>query len=210
MFQPLPGARKVPLGRVLGRREGRRKSRTWIRTIHGSWLQDDHHWRRVSTLINKHFLFNLYSLHPQRAKYPWVGCLEENEDTRTPHANSLFMAADSTMITIGGGYVAWGVLVLCCRSTSHYSLKCATFFFACTDRFNGFLGWECYLASSYNFCAANVPRHLSTATSCDVAVHRAAWPGIFSRGLFNISEVSIMGKVARFIDVSRDILCPSE
>lgn len=52
------------------------------------------------------------SLHPARAKYPWVGCLQEDEkdDSRTPHANSLFMAADNTMITIGGGYVAWGYL----------------------------------------------------------------------------------------------------
>ncbi|XP_063891302.1 GTPase-activating protein skywalker isoform X5 [Helicoverpa armigera] len=48
----------------------------------------------------------LFSLHPLRAKYPWVGCLEEKVEgptERTPHANSLFMAADNTMITIGGG-----------------------------------------------------------------------------------------------------------
>uniref|UniRef100_A0A2A4K858 TLDc domain-containing protein n=1 Tax=Heliothis virescens TaxID=7102 RepID=A0A2A4K858_HELVI len=48
----------------------------------------------------------LFSLHPLRAKYPWVGCLEdkvEGPTERTPHANSLFMAADNTMITIGGG-----------------------------------------------------------------------------------------------------------
>ncbi|CAH0700853.1 unnamed protein product [Spodoptera exigua] len=52
----------------------------------------------------------LFSLHPLRAKYPWVGCLEDNvegpsdqKEARTPHANSLFMAADNTMITIGGG-----------------------------------------------------------------------------------------------------------
>ncbi|KAL4721710.1 hypothetical protein ACJJTC_003783 [Scirpophaga incertulas] len=43
-------------------------------------------------------------LHPQRAKYPWVGCLQDDQgDSKTPHANSLFMAADSTMITVGGG-----------------------------------------------------------------------------------------------------------
>ncbi|KAG6459195.1 hypothetical protein O3G_MSEX011254 [Manduca sexta] len=51
----------------------------------------------------------LFSLHPLRAKYPWVGCLEDGKegegDVKTPHANSLFMAADNTMITIGGGYV---------------------------------------------------------------------------------------------------------
>nr|XP_026488787.1 TBC1 domain family member 24 isoform X3 [Vanessa tameamea] len=49
----------------------------------------------------------LFSLHPARAKYPWVGCAKndskEEGDTRTAHANSLFMAADNTMITIGGG-----------------------------------------------------------------------------------------------------------
>lgn len=49
------------------------------------------------------------------AKYPWVGSILENEqpkeklaegeEPRTPHAKSLFMAADNTMITIGGGYV---------------------------------------------------------------------------------------------------------
>ncbi|XP_052757934.1 GTPase-activating protein skywalker isoform X2 [Galleria mellonella] len=47
----------------------------------------------------------LFSLHPVPAKYPWVGCLEDDADgdSKTPHANSLFMAADNTMITIGGG-----------------------------------------------------------------------------------------------------------
>ncbi|XP_041973230.1 GTPase-activating protein skywalker isoform X5 [Aricia agestis] len=39
------------------------------------------------------------SLHPLRAKYPWVGCARDD----ATHANSLFMAADNTMITIGGG-----------------------------------------------------------------------------------------------------------
>ncbi|KAG6461774.1 hypothetical protein O3G_MSEX012852 [Manduca sexta] len=55
------------------------------------------------------YLAYSYSLHPLRAKYPWVGCLEDGKegegDVKTPHANSLFMAADNTMITIGGGYV---------------------------------------------------------------------------------------------------------
>ncbi|XP_068620862.1 GTPase-activating protein skywalker isoform X5 [Battus philenor] len=48
----------------------------------------------------------LFSLHPVRAKYPWVGCLQDSEgdcEPKTAHANSLFMAADNTMITIGGG-----------------------------------------------------------------------------------------------------------
>lgn len=50
----------------------------------------------------------LFSLHPVRAKYPWVGCQEDSKDegdVKTSHANSLFMAADNTMITVGGGYV---------------------------------------------------------------------------------------------------------
>lgn len=29
---------------------------------------------------------------------------EKKVDERTPHAKNLFMAADSTMITVGGGY----------------------------------------------------------------------------------------------------------
>ncbi|CAH0726297.1 unnamed protein product, partial [Brenthis ino] len=49
----------------------------------------------------------IFSLHPVRAKYPWVGCAQEDSkdegDVKTSHANSLFMAADNTMITVGGG-----------------------------------------------------------------------------------------------------------
>ncbi|XP_064292233.1 GTPase-activating protein skywalker isoform X5 [Plodia interpunctella] len=46
----------------------------------------------------------LFSLHPSRAKYPWVGTLADDAgDSGTTHARSLFMAADNTMITIGGG-----------------------------------------------------------------------------------------------------------
>ncbi|XP_047507331.1 GTPase-activating protein skywalker isoform X2 [Pieris napi] len=47
----------------------------------------------------------LFSLHPVRAKYPWVGCAADNKDgdSKTTHASSLFMAADNSMITIGGG-----------------------------------------------------------------------------------------------------------
>lgn len=34
-----------------------------------------------------------------------LGDVEERKvDERTPHAKNLFMAADSTMITVGGGY----------------------------------------------------------------------------------------------------------
>ncbi|KAI5736109.1 hypothetical protein M8J76_000092 [Diaphorina citri] len=42
----------------------------------------------------------LFSLYPERAKYPWVGVEQE---TQVSHANELFMAADQKMITIGGG-----------------------------------------------------------------------------------------------------------
>uniref|UniRef100_A0A1L8DVY7 Putative rab-gtpase activating protein n=2 Tax=Nyssomyia neivai TaxID=330878 RepID=A0A1L8DVY7_9DIPT len=42
----------------------------------------------------------LFSLYPERAKYPWVGI---EGDTKHGHASELFMAADSKMITIGGG-----------------------------------------------------------------------------------------------------------
>ncbi|XP_028160868.1 GTPase-activating protein skywalker isoform X2 [Ostrinia furnacalis] len=48
----------------------------------------------------------LFSLYPERAKYPWVGVAapdSKGEDTRLSHGSELFMAADSKMITIGGG-----------------------------------------------------------------------------------------------------------
>lgn len=41
----------------------------------------------------------LFSLYPERAKYPWVGIDGDNID----HSAELFMAADAKMITIGGG-----------------------------------------------------------------------------------------------------------
>uniref|UniRef100_A0A1B6EBY2 TLDc domain-containing protein n=2 Tax=Clastoptera arizonana TaxID=38151 RepID=A0A1B6EBY2_9HEMI len=41
----------------------------------------------------------LFSLYPERAKYPWVGM----EGDSVTHSSELFMAADSKMITIGGG-----------------------------------------------------------------------------------------------------------
>lgn len=41
----------------------------------------------------------LFSLFPERSKYPWVGMENDN----FCHSNELFMAADSKMITIGGG-----------------------------------------------------------------------------------------------------------
>ncbi|KAL1512576.1 hypothetical protein ABEB36_002148 [Hypothenemus hampei] len=42
----------------------------------------------------------LFSLYPERAKYPWVGV---DGDRNVSHGAELFMAADSKMITIGGG-----------------------------------------------------------------------------------------------------------
>ncbi|XP_044752747.1 GTPase-activating protein skywalker isoform X6 [Coccinella septempunctata] len=41
----------------------------------------------------------LFSLYPERAKYPWVGI----DADRVEHGAELFMAADTKMITIGGG-----------------------------------------------------------------------------------------------------------
>ncbi|KAJ2944511.1 hypothetical protein O0L34_g3856 [Tuta absoluta] len=85
---------------------------------------------KMITIGGGYVLSSHYSLHPVRAKYPWVGTVEEEkqknklkaevegvevhteqekidvaEGTGATHAKSLFMAADSTMITIGGGYV---------------------------------------------------------------------------------------------------------
>lgn len=47
----------------------------------------------------------LFSLYPERAKYPWVGCTTgaDGKEERVAHGSELFMAADSKMITIGGG-----------------------------------------------------------------------------------------------------------
>ncbi|KAJ8726097.1 hypothetical protein PYW07_000795 [Mythimna separata] len=48
----------------------------------------------------------LFSLYPERAKYPWVGCTSGADgkgEERVAHGSELFMAADSKMITIGGG-----------------------------------------------------------------------------------------------------------
>ncbi|CAB3231462.1 unnamed protein product [Arctia plantaginis] len=48
----------------------------------------------------------LFSLYPERAKYPWVGVTSGNDgkgEERVAHGSELFMAADSKMITIGGG-----------------------------------------------------------------------------------------------------------
>lgn len=45
----------------------------------------------------------LFSLYPERAKYSWVGMDGESVN----HSAELFMAADSTMVTIGGGYAIY-------------------------------------------------------------------------------------------------------
>lgn len=42
----------------------------------------------------------LFSLYPERAKYPWVGV---DGERNLSHGAELFMAADTKMITIGGG-----------------------------------------------------------------------------------------------------------
>lgn len=42
----------------------------------------------------------LFSLYPERAKYPWVGI---DSDKNVDHSAELFMAADNKMLTIGGG-----------------------------------------------------------------------------------------------------------
>ncbi|CAH1131123.1 unnamed protein product [Ceutorhynchus assimilis] len=42
----------------------------------------------------------LFSLYPERAKYPWIGV---DGERNVSHGAELFMAADSKMITIGGG-----------------------------------------------------------------------------------------------------------
>lgn len=55
------------------------------------------------------------SLYPERAKYPWVGCAalaDGKGDERVAHGSELFMAADSKMITIGGGLVTFRRLQL--------------------------------------------------------------------------------------------------
>ncbi|XP_053693370.1 GTPase-activating protein skywalker isoform X2 [Sabethes cyaneus] len=60
-------------------------------------LKDDRGQRQAYFGTGETFLFSLY---PERAKYPWVGI---EGDKRLGHGSELFMAADSKMITIGGG-----------------------------------------------------------------------------------------------------------
>ncbi|XP_008210525.1 GTPase-activating protein skywalker isoform X1 [Nasonia vitripennis] len=63
-------------------------------------LKDDKGQRQAYFGTGETFLFSLY---PERAKYPWVGMDSSHNDSRVHHSAELFMAADSKMITIGGG-----------------------------------------------------------------------------------------------------------
>ncbi|XP_017784438.1 PREDICTED: TBC1 domain family member 24 isoform X1 [Nicrophorus vespilloides] len=60
-------------------------------------MKDDRGNRQAYFGTGETFLFSLY---PDRAKYPWVGI---EGDKNLGHGSELFMAADSRMITIGGG-----------------------------------------------------------------------------------------------------------
>ncbi|GLG92250.1 GTPase-activating protein skywalker [Gryllus bimaculatus] len=63
-------------------------------------IKDDRGNRQAYFGTGETFLFSLY---PERAKYPWVGIDCVSGDPSIHHSAELFMAADSTMITIGGG-----------------------------------------------------------------------------------------------------------
>lgn len=61
-------------------------------------LKDDRGQRQTYFGTGETFLFSLY---PERAKYPWIGI--DNNNQNVGHSSELFMAADAKMITIGGG-----------------------------------------------------------------------------------------------------------
>lgn len=63
-------------------------------------MKDDKGQRQAYFGTGETFLFSLY---PERAKYPWVGMDSSHNDSRVHHSAELFMAADAKMITIGGG-----------------------------------------------------------------------------------------------------------
>lgn len=63
-------------------------------------MKDDKGHRQAYFGTGETFLFSLY---PERAKYQWIGI--DGNDKGIGHGSELFMAADSKMITIGGGYV---------------------------------------------------------------------------------------------------------
>lgn len=60
-------------------------------------MKDDRGHRQAYFGTGETFLFSLF---PERTKYPWVGIYG---DKNLGHGCELFMAADSKMITIGGG-----------------------------------------------------------------------------------------------------------
>ncbi|KAL5280881.1 TBC1D24 family protein [Megaselia abdita] len=61
-------------------------------------MKDDKGQRQAYFGTGETFLFSLY---PERAKYQWIGI--DGNDKGIGHGSELFMAADSKMITIGGG-----------------------------------------------------------------------------------------------------------
>ncbi|KAK0160102.1 hypothetical protein PV328_007543 [Microctonus aethiopoides] len=62
-------------------------------------LKDDKGQRQAYFGTGETFLFSLY---PERAKYPWIG-MDSHNEAKVHHSAELFMAADAKMITIGGG-----------------------------------------------------------------------------------------------------------
>lgn len=65
-------------------------------------VKDDRGNRQAYFGTGETFLFSLY---PERAKYPWVGMEQSPGEKQLDHSAELFLAADHKMITIGGGYV---------------------------------------------------------------------------------------------------------
>lgn len=63
-------------------------------------MKDDKGNRQAYFGTGETFLFSLY---PERAKYPWVGTQQMAGDGMLEHSAELFMAADAKMLTIGGG-----------------------------------------------------------------------------------------------------------
>lgn len=77
-------------------------------------LKDDNGHRQAYFGTGETFLFSLY---PERAKYPWVGI---DGDKGLGHGSELFMAADASMITIGGGYIF--TYLFCCQFSENFCL----------------------------------------------------------------------------------------
>ncbi|XP_026293246.1 GTPase-activating protein skywalker isoform X1 [Frankliniella occidentalis] len=63
-------------------------------------VKDDRGNRQAYFGTGETFLFSLY---PERAKYPWVGMEQSPGEKQLDHSAELFLAADHKMITIGGG-----------------------------------------------------------------------------------------------------------